>query len=237
MIGETSPGGRADRLAVRASQLLPLPDGVSYEQAASLPLAYGTAHRMLVTRGKLQPGEKVLVLGASGGVGTGCVQLAKLTGCEVIACASREDKLERLRALGADHVINYRETGFKDAVHRICGKPRVVGGGGVDVVVNFTGGDTWVDSLRCLTLGGRLLTCGATAGFDPKTDIRYIWTFEQEIIGANGWTRDDLSELLRLAEAGTLVPVIDRTLPLAQAAEGERLLEEREVFGKVVLVP
>lgn len=237
MIGETSPGGRAELLAVHSSQLIRMPEGVSFEQAASLPLAYGTAHRMMVTRGAVKTGETILVLGASGGVGTGCVLLAKLAGCEVIACTSSDEKLERLEALGADHLINYRENDFREEVYRIRGKPRVLGGGGVDVVVNFTGGDTWVESLKCLTRGGRLLTCGATASFDPSTDIRYIWTFEQQIIGSNGWTRRDLEELLNLIAEGALTPVIDSVLPLSEAAEAERLLEDREVFGKVVLIP
>ncbi len=237
MIGETSPGGRAELLAVNAAQLIRIPDNVSFETAASLPLAYGTANRMMVTRGAIKAGEKVLVLGASGGVGTGCVLLAKRAGCEVIACASSDDKLERLRELGADHLINYRASDFRNEIYRICGKPRVRGGGGVDVVVNFTGGATWAESLKCLTKGGRLLTCGATAGFDPKTDIRYIWTFEQHIIGSDGWTREDLEELLRYVSEGTLTPAIDKVLPLSEAREAERLLEDREVFGKVVLVP
>lgn len=237
MIGETAPGGRAELLAVRAPQLIRIPDNVRLEAAACLPLAYGTAHRMMVRRGAVKAGEKVLVLGASGGVGTGCVLLAKLAGCEVIACASSSNKLERLRGIGADHLINYRENDFRTEISRICGRPRVLGGGGVDVVVNFTGGSTWADSLKCLTKGGRLLTCGATAGFDPKTDLRYVWTFEQQIIGSDGWTREDLEALLRLVSEGALSPVIDKTLPLSKAREAERLLEDREVFGKVVLIP
>ncbi len=237
MIGETSPGGRAELLAVHVSQLIRMPDNISFEDAASLPLAYGTAYRMMVTRGAVEAGEKVLVLGASGGVGTGCILLAKLAGCEVIACASSGAKLERLRSIGADHVIDYGEADFREEIHRIFGKPRVLGGGGVDVVVNFTGGDTWAESLKCLRKNGRLLTCGATASFDAKTDLRYIWTFEQHIIGSDGWTRQDLQELLRLISEGSLSPVIDRTLPLSEAREAERLLEEREVFGKVILIP
>jgi alcohol dehydrogenase len=237
MIGETSHGGRAELLAVHASQLIRMPDNVSFEDAASLPLAYGTAYRMMVTRGEVKAGEKVLVLGASGGVGTGCILLAKLAGCEVIACASSGEKLEKLRSIGADHVIDYREADFRKEIYRIFGKPKVLGGGGVDVVVNFTGGDSWAESLKCLTKDGRLLTCGATASFDPKTDLRYIWTFEQHIIGSDGWTRQDLEELLRLISEGSLSPVIDRSLPLSEAREAERLLEDREVFGKVVLIP
>jgi len=237
MIGETSPGGRAELLAVHESQLIGMPDNVSFEDAACLPLAHGTAYRMMVTQGEVAAGEKVLVLGASGGVGTGCVLLAKRAGCEVIACASSKSKLDRLAALGADHLIDYTEASLRSEVYRICGKPRVMGGGGVDVVVNFTGGDTWADSLKCLTKGGRLLTCGATAGYDPKTDIRYIWTFEQHLIGSDGWTRQDLEELLGLVSDGSFSPVIDKVLPVSEAAEGERLLEDREVFGKVVLIP
>ena len=237
MIGETSHGGRAELLAVHASQLIRMPDNVGFEDAASLPLAYGTAYRMMVTRGEVKAGEKVLVLGASGGVGTGCILLAKLAGCEVIACASSGEKLEKLRSIGADHVIDYEKADFRKEIYRIFGKPRVLGGGGVDVVMNFTGGDTWAESLRCLRKDGRLLTCGATVSFDPKTDIRYIWTFEQHIIGSDGWTRQDLEELLRLISEGSLSPVIDRTLPLSEAREAERLLEDREVFGKIVLIP
>lgn len=237
MMGETSPGGRAELLAAPAAKLIQMPDDVSFEAAASLPLAYGTANRMMVTRAGIKAGEKVLVLGASGGVGTGCVLIAKLAGCEVIACASSDDKLERLGELGADHLINYRESDFRKEIYRICGKPCVRGGGGVDVVVNFTGGDTWAQSLKCITKGGRLVTCGATAGFDPKTDLRYIWTFEQNILGSDGWTRQDLEELLEHVSQRTLVPAIDVVLPLSEAREAERLLEDREVFGKVVLVP
>src|SRR6185436_10512056 len=137
-----------------AAQLVPLSDDVSYEAAAALPVAYGTAYRMMVARGKVAAGEKVLILGASGGVGTCCVQLARLAGAEVIACASSPEKLARLRDLGADHGIDYVAGDFMAEVHRRFGRPRVTGGGGVDVVVNFTGGDTWTPSLRCLTRGG-----------------------------------------------------------------------------------
>ena len=237
MIGETSQGGRAELLAVKGANLIRIPDDVSFEQAASLPLAYGTAYRMVVNKGQVTEGEKVLVLGASGGVGTGAVLLAKRAGCEVLACSSSEVKLARLADLGVDHLINYAISDFRKEVYRICGKPRVLGGGGVDVVVNFTGGDTWAESLKCLTKGGRLLTCGATAGYDPKTDLRYIWTFEHHIIGSDGWTRSDLEDLLAMISDGSFEPVIDRVLPLSEAREGERLLEDREVFGKVILVP
>jgi alcohol dehydrogenase len=237
MLGETAHGGRAEYLLVRVDQLVPVPAGVSLESAAALPLAYGTAHRMMVGRGKVQAGEKVLILGASGGVGVACVQLALLAGAEVIACASTPAKLERLKALGAHHVLDYTLENLVEGVRRLYGKPRTLGGGGVDVAVNFTGGDTWAATQKCVTLGGRILTCGATAGFDAHTDLRYLWTFEHSMVGSNGWSRSDLVRLLDLCATGKLHPVIDRVLPLHECAEAERLLEDREVFGKILIRP
>ena len=237
MIGETTHGGRAELFAVPAVQLITVPASVSLLDAATLPLAYGTAYRMLLTQGRLRRGEKILILGASGGVGVACVQIAKLLGAEVLACTSSPTKVRTLTELGADHVVDYSKEGFFEAVKRIYGKPRVTGGGGVDVAVNFTGGDTWRDTQRAVTQGGRILTCGATAGFDLLTDARYLWTFEHRYIGSNGWEVADLEALLGMIRDGRLKPVIDRVLPLEAAAEGERLLEDREVIGKVLLKP
>jgi alcohol dehydrogenase len=237
MIGESANGGRAEYVAVPAAQLIKVPAGVSLAAAAALPLAYATAHRMLVTRGGVKAGETVLVLGASGGVGVACVQLAKLMGAKVIACASTSEKIGRLAAIGADHHINYTTTSIVDGVREICGKPRLWGEGGVDVAVNFTGGDTWPATQRAMKRHGRLLTCGATAGYDVTLDARFMWTFEHAIVGSNGWMMEDLFELLRLVDEGRLDPVIDKVLPFKEAAEAERLLEDREVVGKVILSP
>lgn len=237
MIGETAHGGRAELVAVPAGQLLRIPANVSFDDAAALPLAYGTAYRMMLPRGGVKQGERVLILGASGGVGAACVQLAKLAGAEVVACASSAEKIERLRQLGADHCINYASEDFVAAVHARYGKPRAKGSGGVDVAVNFTGGDTWAKTQKCTALGGRILTCGATAGFDVQMDMRYLWTFEHVVIGSNGWSQSDLQALLQLIAEGQLRPVIDKVLPLQECAEAERLLEDREVFGKVLLKP
>lgn len=238
LIGEMRHGGLAELCCVPAEQLLPLPDDVSFEAAAALPVAYGTAHRMMVTQGRIKPKERVLILGASGGVGTCCVQLAKAHGAEVIACASTDEKLEKLKALGADHVINYTTSDFTKVVWEMFGKPtRRTYDGGVDVVVNYTGGDTWVKSLRSLKRGGRMLTCGATAGFDPAEDIRYIWTFELIIQGSNGWTRDDLKTLIELIQAGKIDPTIDSVLPLDRVNEAFALIEDRRIFGKVIVKP
>ena len=238
LMGEMLDGGMAEYCLVSADQLVAMPEGVSFAEAASLPVAYGTAHRMLITHQTIKPGDRVLVLGASGGVGTGCVILAKLLGAEVIACASSEEKLERLKELGADEAINYLKVDFSKWAVEKYGKPqRRSHEGGVDVVINFTGGDTWVPSLRCIKRGGKLLVCGATAGHDPKEDLRYIWTFEINIVGSNSFYDDDLKGLMALIQAGKMKPVIDKVLSLDEAREGLRLIRDREVIGKVVVAP
>jgi len=238
LMGEMLDGGMAEYCLVAADQLVAMPAGVTFEEAASLPVAYGTAHRMLITHATVKAGERVLILGASGGVGTGCVILAKLLGAHVIACTSGAEKARALRELGADEVINYREVDFSKWAIEKYGKPqRRSYEGGVDVVINFTGGDTWVPSLRCLKRGGKLLVCGATAGHDPKEDLRYVWSFELKIIGSNSFYDDDLAGLMKLISDRRIKPVIDKVLPLDQAKEGLRLIQDREVIGKVVVTP
>lgn len=236
VIGEARHGGLAEFCAVPDHHLVRLPDDVSFDAAACLPVAYGTALRMMVTIGKVSKGERVLVLGASGGVGTCCVQLAKLAGAEVISAASSADKLQKLQELGSDHVIDYKQEDFMKVVFAKFGKPhRRLYEKGVDVVVNFTGGDTWVKSLRTLHRGGRVLTCGATAGYDPKEDLRFIWSYELQILGSNGWAREDLISLLDMVRSNKLKPVIDSTYDLAHVNEALAKLEERQVFGKVLV--
>ena len=235
MIGDTHWGSCAERVLVGTDQLIALPDDVEAVTAACLPVAYGTAHRMLVTRGQVREGESVLILGASGGVGTACVLLAKMLGARVIAVASTAEKCGRLRDLGADETIDSSSEDIVEHTRRTTG--RLFAGGGYDVVVNFTGGDTWAPSLRCAKMGGRVLTCGATAGFDPPTDLRYIWTGELDVRGSDGWTREDLAALLEAVRSGRLTPVIDRVLPLEDAIEAMRLLEDRAFFGKIVIAP
>jgi NADPH:quinone reductase-like Zn-dependent oxidoreductase len=238
LMGEMLDGGMAEYCLVSVDQLIAMPDGVSFADAASLPVAYGTAHRMLITHKTVKSGDRVLILGASGGVGTGCVILAKLLGAEVIACASSSEKLARLKESGADHVINYREVDFSKWAVEKYGKPqRRSYEGGVDVVINFTGGDTWVPSLRCIKRGGKLLVCGATAGHDPKEDLRYIWTFEINVVGSNSFYDEDLKGLMRLIQDGKMRPVVDKVLSLDEAREGLRLIRDREVIGKVIIAP
>jgi alcohol dehydrogenase len=231
MLGESLPGGMAELVRTRATHAIPIPAGVSFEDAACLPVAYGTAWRMLYHRAPLRSGETVLVLGASGGVGTATIQIANNLGARVFAVTSSEEKAEKLKDIGADVVINASETDFSAETWRLTEKK------GVDMVVNYTGGDTWVPSLRCLRKQGRLVVCGATAGFDPRTDLRYVWVRELEIIGSDGWTTEDIRSLLAEVESGRIRPVVNRVFPLAEAREAERLLEERAVFGKVLVRP
>ncbi|MFP6732735.1 MAG: zinc-binding dehydrogenase [Rhodospirillales bacterium] len=238
LVGETIDGGLAEFCRSPEHQLIRIPDGVSYAQAASLPVAYGTAHRMMVTRGQVNADDKVLIMGASGGVGTGAVLLAKILGAEVVALSSSEVKMQALTEMGADHVINYLETDWVKEIWKLYTKPhRRKYEGGVTVVVNFTGGDTWVQGMRCLRRGGRMLTCGATDSFDPKTDLRYVWSFEFDIRGSNSWEPEDLAALLAMIEAGDMEVPIAGTYPLAEATEALRLIEDREVIGKVIVAP
>lgn len=238
LMGEMLDGGMAEYSLVSQEQLIPLPDGVTFEQAASLPVAYGTAHRMLITHRTVKEGDKVLVLGASGGVGTASVVIAKSLGAEVIAAVGSDEKAHKLTALGADHVVNYHEDDFAKWAIAKFGKPqRRNYEGGVDVVVNFTGGDTWVRSLKCIKRGGKLLVCGATAGHDPVEDLRYIWSFEINVVGSNSFYDEDLRGLLSMIEGGTLEPVIDRVVPLEDAVAGLADLRDRKFVGKIVVTP
>lgn len=235
IMGENRSGSLAEYCVVRASQLMIVPDQVSDEHAACLPTAYGTAHRMLYVRTQIKPGETVLVLGASGGVGNAAVLLAKRAGAYVIAAAGSEDKCARLKALGADACIDYSQEAVDTYIRRTTGS--LLRGGGCDVVVNFTGGDSWARSLKCVKRGGRLLTCGATAGFDPRTDIRYIYMGELTILGSTGWSIDDQRAVLGMVAAGELVPPVAAVFDLGDGIEAFRKLENREFFGKVVLKP
>jgi alcohol dehydrogenase len=239
LMGETMRGGFCEYVSVQHQYLIRLPAAVSYIDAAALPIAYGTAHRMMITRGKVKAGDRVLILGATGGVGTCCVQLAKLAGAEVAACTSSSAKAAQLKALGADHVINTSEQDFVEEVVKLWGKPRVFGegGGGADIVINFIGGKSWAKSLRAVKRDGRLLTCGATDGYDPQTDIRYIWSFELNIVGSNGWDMDDLRALLDLVAAGRLKPAIASVRKMSDAKVSMQEMVDRKVFGKAILTP
>jgi alcohol dehydrogenase len=232
MLGEMDPGGLAEYVKAPAAQAIPIAEGYPFEEAACLPVAFGTAWRMLVTHARVRPGEDVLVHGASGGVGLAAVQIAKLAGARVFATASSPAKLERVEALGADVLVDYvADPEWDVTVRRLTGKR------GLDVVVETVGAATWERSIRALGKGGRLVTSGATSGPIGPTDIRYLFRREHTIQGSNGWTHNDLLAVTRLAFQGKLRAVIDRVLPLEQTADGERALERREVVGKVVIRP
>ncbi|MCI1857368.1 MAG: zinc-binding dehydrogenase [Sporolactobacillus sp.] len=230
-LGEDTTGGLAEYVRVPAANIIPLPEQLSFEDAAALPIAYGTAWRMLITRGKLRVNETVLILGASGGVGNALVQIAKLAGARVIAAAGSDEKAEKLKELGADYVINYQKDDFSRTTWQITKKH------GADVVVDYTGEKTWPKSILATKKGGRILTCGATTGFNAVTDLRYVWTREITIIGSTSWRREDLVTVLQLVEEGKLKPIIDRVLPLDQAREAHRLMQDRKIFGKIILKP
>ncbi|MEM8766942.1 MAG: SDR family NAD(P)-dependent oxidoreductase [Pseudomonadota bacterium] len=238
MTGEVRIGVCSEYTRFPADNLIRIPDGVSYEDAACLPIAYGTAWRLVEERARIAAGEKVLILGATGGVGTCLVQLCKAKGAHVIACGSSAKKLEQLSDLGADEVIDTSSADVVDEIWSRHGKPRVFGSsGGVDVVVNYIGGDTWVPALKTLRRNGRMVTCGATAGFEPQTDIRYIWSFELSIIGSNGWTPGDQKELLDAVHDKQVKPIIDRVVDLEGTGQAMQDLFDRKVFGKIVVVP
>ena len=231
MIGEQLIGGLAELVRVPAQNLVSLPDSLSYEQGAAIPINYGTAHRMLFNRGRLKADETMLVLGASGGVGIACVQYGKMIGANVIAAAGSADKCKKLSSLGADRTVNYSEEDFSSAVWKISEKR------GVDVVVNFTGGETWAPSLRTAKPGGRILTCGATAGHSPETDLRYIWVRELDILGSNSYSQEDVEKSVSYAAEGKIIPVISDVLPLEKTGEAEKLMEDRNFFGKIIVCP
>jgi len=237
VMGETLTGLAADYRAIPQSALLPLPDALSYRDAAALPTAYGTAHHMMMTRARIARGERLLILGAAGGVGTACVQLARLAGAEVIACASSLAALQKLEALGAHCVIDSTKQDVLSEVIRRYGKPSTWGGGGVDVVVNYLGGDTWGRSLACLGRGGRLVTCGASAGPEVTTDLRFVWSLEIDIIGSNGWGIDDQAKVLGLVADGRLKPVVHSVRPLTEYPAALQEFMDGAVIGKSVLEP
>jgi len=231
LIGEHVRGVHAEYAVVPAENLVPVPEGVDWETAAAAPLVFQTAWRMLVTRGDLRPGESVLVLGASGGVGHAAVQIADHAGCEVYATASSEEKLSHAEDCGADHVIDYEAENFADRIRDLTGKR------GVDVVVDHVGAQTWDDSIRSLAKGGRLVTCGATTGPIGETNINRVFWNHLDIRGSTMATPGQAEDALELVWDGTFEVRIRETLPMSETARAHELLENREGFGKVVVTP
>jgi NADPH:quinone reductase-like Zn-dependent oxidoreductase len=229
ILGSALNGGYAERVVAPAANCLPRPPGLTWAETASLPLVFLTAWNMLVHRARVGAGEDVLVLAAGSGVGIAAIQIAKLRGARVIAAASTAAKLERARALGADETINYAESDFAAEVRRLTDKK------GVEVVVEHTGRDTWAGSILAVARGGRVVTCGATSGYEAVTDLRHVFSRQIQILGSNMGRKSSLHEIFRWVERGRLRPVVDRVLPLERAREAHEALERRAAFGKVVL--
>jgi NADPH:quinone reductase-like Zn-dependent oxidoreductase len=231
ILGEHVSGGMAEKLAVPARNVLPKPKNLSFEEAAAVPLTFMTAWHALVARAQLRLGETVLVHAAGSGVGVAAVQIAKLLGATVIATAGSDAKLERARALGADQVVNYETHDFVQEVRRITDKR------GVEVVFEHVGKKTWEKSILAAGVGGRIVTVGATTGYDPLTDLRHVFFRQLSILGSTMGTAGELLEVLRYVGEGKLRPVVDKVLPLAEARQGQEMLSNRAQFGKIVLRP
>src|SRR3954451_926882 len=228
MFGETVDGGCAELLVAPVRNLMRKPKRLSFAEAAALPLDMLTAWHMLIARAQLRPGETVLVQAGGSGVGSAAIQIAKLWGATVYATAGTSTKAARAKALGADETIVYTEVDFVDEVRRLTSKR------GVDVVFEHVGGETFERSLRALARGGRLVTCGSTAGGEVTVNLRLVFFKLLSILGSTMGSLAELHEIMKFVEAGRLRPVVDRVLPLAEVAEGHRILEAREAFGKIV---
>jgi NADPH:quinone reductase-like Zn-dependent oxidoreductase len=225
----TYPGGYAELVKVPAQNILPIPDAIDYAEAAAFPLTFLTAWHMLMTRAQLQRGEDVLVLAAGSGVGQAAVQIAALFGARVFATAGSSEKLERARALGASAVIDHYRQDIADEIRRLTNKR------GVDVVIEHVGEATWPKCLRAMARGGRLVTCGATSGYNGGIDLRVLFARQLTLMGSYMGTKGELVRVARLFFKGELKPVVDRTYPLADAAAAQQRMEESGQFGKIVL--
>jgi NADPH:quinone reductase-like Zn-dependent oxidoreductase len=229
ILGEHRSGGYGQYLVVPQENVAPYPGDLGFAEAAAALLTFQTAWQMLVDKAAVRPGEVVLVHAAGSGVGVAAIQIARLFGARVVATAGGADKLERARELGAEHVIDHRENDFVTELKRLGLRP--------DVVFEHVGADVFTRSIKAIKAGGRLVTCGATAGFEPKVDLRHVFFRQISILGSTMGSKGTLLEVLEHVAAGRLRPVVDRVMPLAEAAAAHRLIEERRVFGKIVLEP
>lgn len=229
ILGEHRDGTFAQAVVIPEVNLRPIPDRISFEEAAAFPLVFLTAWRMVVTKGRVRPGDTVLILGIGGGVAIAALQIAKHSGARVFVTSGSDAKLDRARQLGADVLINHKTSDFSKEVWTATEKR------GVDVVIDDVGAATWPGSIRALARGGRLVTCGATSGPKPDEDIRRIFTKQITIYGSTMGSRHDWEQVSRLLAAGALKPVTDATFPLEEAAVAQQRMERAEQFGKLVL--
>lgn len=228
-LGYMIDGGCAEFVRAPEVNCVPYPENLSFEEAAAIPLVFQTAWHMLLARAELQPGEDVLVLGAGSGVGSAAIQISKFFCARVIATAGTLEKLEKALQLGADHAINHKSQKIRDEVRRITNKR------GVDVVFEHVGTATWDDALASLAPCGRLVTCGATTGYEAKIDLRYLFTRQLSLLGSYMGTKRELHTVIKLVAKGHLKPVVDRVFPLAETTAAHVYLESGRQFGKVVL--
>lgn len=231
IFGAGCDGGYAEFAKAPAANLLPIPEGISFEEAAAFPITFVTAWHMLISRAALKPGQDLLVLAGGSGVGSAAIQIGKLVGARVIATASTPKKLDQARQLGADFLINYNEQDFsKEAM-------KVTGGRGVDVVFEHVGPATFGKSVVSLAKGGAIVTCGATTGPTTELDLRHIFWKDLSILGARTGTRGELETVTRLIGERKLKPIIDSVYPLSKAREAQEKMRSRDLFGKVIVRP
>jgi NADPH:quinone reductase-like Zn-dependent oxidoreductase len=231
VLGNAVDGGNCELIVAPAENVIPFPDSLDFNQAASVPLVFTTGWHMLVGRAQVKPGQIVLVLGANSGVGIAGIQIAKFFHCTVIATAGDEQKAQRARELGADFEINHYQQKISEEVRKITNKE------GVDIVMEHVGPATWNESVRSLKPGGTLVTCGATTGYEVGLDLRFLFSRQLSLLGSYMGTMGELHEVLKHVFSGKLKPVIDRTFPLSEARAAHEYMEKSQMFGKIVLNP
>jgi NADPH:quinone reductase-like Zn-dependent oxidoreductase len=228
-LGERLDGTYAEYVKVPEENCFPIPAGMSFAEAAAFPLVFVTVWRMLITNAQLKPGETILLIGIGGGVAGAALQIAKQIGAQVIVTSGSDEKLELARKYGAAHMINHRKRDFLQEVRALTENR------GVDVVLDCVAGEVWQKSLCALAKGGRLVTCGATAGGTPETDLTPIFTNHLKIFGSTLGSREEFRQLLSFLAASKIKPIIDEVFPLSEAAAAQRRMEEAKQFGKIVL--
>ncbi|MBI1822160.1 MAG: zinc-binding dehydrogenase [Nitrospirae bacterium] len=231
IVGASLPGGYAEFIKVPVQHLLRAPENLSFEESAAFPLTFLTAWHMVVTKGNLQAGQTILILGGGSGIGSAAIQISKLLGANIVATAGSPEKLEKAKELGANWVINHETENILERVRQITRSE------GVDLVFEHVGPKTWKQSIASLKKGGRLVTCGSTTGPATELDLRFIFSRHLSILGSSLGTRAELMTIVKLMEQKKLHPVIDRTYPLNEASKAHERIESRHFFGKIVLIP
>lgn len=231
VLGNLVDGGNVEYIAVPRVAVIPIPEAMDYDSAASVPLVFLTAWHMLVGRAQIRPGQVVVVLGAGSGVGSAAIQIAKMFGTTVITTAGDERKLAKARELGADHTIDHYKQKISDEVKKITGRQ------GADLVFEHVGQATWGESMKSLKPGGTIVTCGATSGPEASFDIRVLFAKQLSFLGSFMGQMGELHEVLKHVFNGRLKPVVDRVFPLKEAAAAHQYLENSQMFGKVILKP